>query len=101
MELTIKSSIIDYSDVVNGGVNIIFTLTLEDDFTFEGMYWIHPNGNYTMEVEDRFLKLFGVETTDDLPFLDDLNKDVESILPPKEEIFEEFLNKNINTGNDN
>ena len=91
MELTIKTSIIDYQDVVNGGVNILIGITLEDDFTFEGYYWIHPNGNDAIEVDEKFLKLFGIENVEDLPFFEELKKDINSILPDREEIFKELI----------
>jgi len=89
-ELEIKTSILDYLGKINNGVSILITFTIYN-FSFQGIYWIHPNDYHTLECEHNFLKLFGVEYTDDLPFLDDLIKDIDSILPNKNDIFKEFL----------
>lgn len=92
MEITIKTSLIDYIGELNGGVSIAISLTLENDFSFEAIYWIHPDGKYLLETDDNFLKLFGVSDSQDLPFIDELIVDIDSILASKEEIFENFLN---------
>ena len=91
MILTIKTSLIDYIGELNGGVSIAISLTLEDDFSFEAVYWIHPDGKYIIEVEDDFLKLFGIDDMQNLPFIDELVTDINSIISKKEEIFKAFL----------
>lgn len=91
MNLTIKTSLIDYIGELNGGVSIAISLTLEDDFSFEAVYWIHPDGKYIIEVEDDFLKLFGIDDIQNLPFIDELVADINSIISKKEEIFKAFL----------
>lgn len=93
MEITIKTSLIDYIGECNSGVSIAITLTLENDFTFEAIYWIHPDGQYILEPEDDFLKLFGVQDSKDLPFIKELIVDIDSILEDKEEIFKAFLDE--------
>lgn len=91
MEIDLKSSIIDYIGELKGGVAIHISLTLNDKHTFEAIYWIHPNGTNEIEVDETFIKkLFGCDYVEELPFYDLLIKDIESILPNKEEIFKEF-----------
>jgi len=90
-EISLKTSIIDYSESYNGGVPVNISITIYD-FSFESIYWIHPNGKYLLECEPNFLKLWmKSEDTIDLPFYEDLCKDIDSILPDKEEIFKEML----------
>ena len=91
-ELTIKTGIIDYIGEVNGGVSISVSLTI-DTYSFQGVYWIHPDKYHTLEVEANFLKLFGSKKIEDLPFLEELVEDIKNILPEREEIFKEFLKK--------
>ena len=92
-EITLKTSIGDYLEPINGGVCILIIITLYD-FTFQGIYWLHPNGNYFLECEQNFLKLWGVENTLKIPFYIDLCKDIECILPDKEQLFKEILGSN-------
>jgi hypothetical protein len=89
-EIPLRTGIIDYGKPINGGIPIYINLTIYD-FTFQSSYWIHPNGNTLLECEPRFLKLWGVEETQDLPFYKELCQDIESIIPPKEDIFKELL----------
>jgi hypothetical protein len=91
MELEIKTSIIDYVGETHGGVSILIGLTVDNGFTFEAIYWIHPTMEYILEIEPDFLKLFGVADSSELPFLNEIIADIDTILPDKEEIFTEFL----------
>jgi hypothetical protein len=90
MELEIKTSIIDYLGATHGGVSILVGLTVANDYTFEAIYWIHPTADYILEAEADFLKLFGADDAQELPFINELVADIESILPDKNEIFEAF-----------
>lgn len=92
MDIVIKTTLIDYLGELNGGVSISIGLTVADDFTFESIYWIHPDGHYLLETEDDFLKLFGAKESTDLPFLKELISDIDFILPSKYDIFKQFLN---------
>lgn len=94
-EIPLKTGIIDYGKPINGGIPVYINLTIYD-FSFEASYWIHPNGNVLLECEPRFLKLWGADDTQSLQFYDGLCKDIEVILPPKEDIFKEFLNNDNN-----
>ena len=89
-EITIKSSLIDYLEPINGGIPISICFTILE-FTFQGIYFIHPNNNYFLEIEPNFLKLWGCSDTQSLPFYEELCKDIEKILPIKEDIFKEIL----------
>ena len=91
MEIDLKTSFLYFLEKVNGGLSFAIGITLNDEHFFESVYWIHPNGNRTMAITDNFLKLFGVKKTEDLPFLNMLMDDIETILPSKEKIFSELL----------
>ena len=89
-EIPLKTGIIDYGKPINGGIPIYINLTIYD-YSFESSYWIHPNGNTLLECDPRFLKLWGASDTESLQFYKELCEDIESILPPKQEIFDELL----------
>lgn len=92
--LVIKASVIDYIGELYGGVSVHISLTLADDFSFESIYWIHPNSEIDtlLDIDDRFVKkIFGSESVESLPFYPELIKEIESILPERSEIFKEFL----------
>ncbi len=89
-EIPIHTGVIDYGDIINGGIPIYISITIYD-FTFQASYWIHPNGNSLLECEPNFLKLWGCDDTQELPFYTELCKDIESVIPDKQEIFEELL----------
>lgn len=73
MEFLLKTNIISYSDMLNGGIPINISLDLEE-YTFLGIYWIHPIYDSIFIIEPNFLKLFGVSETTELPFIDILKK---------------------------
>mgnify|MGYP001803437907 CR=1 FL=1 len=84
MKFVLKTSLINYEEVVNGGVSILMSLTLQDNFSFQCIYWIHPSGEKMLEIDEKFLKIFGIKESKDLP--------LDKILPEHNEIFKEFLN---------
>lgn len=88
-EIVLKTSIIDYMDPINNGITILIGITLYE-FTFQAIYWTDKEGMELLECEDRFLRLWGMKNTVDLPFYDFLINDINSILPDKSEIFKEF-----------
>ena len=89
-EITIKTGLVEYKGELNGGVAMTVSITMYE-YSFESVYWIHPDGYNTLETDPNFLKLFGVDKIDDLPFLEMLLQDIDAMLPKKEEIFKEFL----------
>lgn len=86
MQITIKPSLVEVLGMDSGGVSCNVALTLEDDFSFESVYWAHPNGNRVIETEERFLRLFGAASTAELPFYEDLLVWVAVSLPTLDEL---------------
>ncbi len=89
-EILIKTSIIDYLEPINGGISVLVSITLYE-YSFQCIYWFHPEGHYFLECEDDFLRLWGEEDTLNLPFYTELCKDIESILPDKNLLYDELL----------
>lgn len=75
--ITLKTYIIDYLDPVDGGIPINIGLDLEG-VIFSAIYWVHESAPSIFEVDDKFLKVFGVQETKELPFLDMVVKDIET-----------------------
>ena len=90
--MIIKTNLIDWQGVIEGGVAIYIGITIDDNKTYESLYWIHPDGSRTLQTDKEFLKLFNVENEEELIFYDALLDDIDSILPDKKQIFELFLN---------
>lgn len=92
MEIDVQANLIEAMDPVNGGVPLAIAIILQQQYTFEAMYWIHPNGEEWLEAEPRLTQLFGAETTDALPaeihkaFLSEIN----AAIPPRAEIFAQY-----------
>ncbi len=81
MELELKTSIIDYDDdIINDGLCVYVGITVFET-TFMSMIWIHYTGHKVLDCEDNFLKLFGVQSTQELPFYQLLIDDISAILP--------------------
>lgn len=90
--MVIKTSLIDWIGEFEGGVAAFIGLTVDDRITLESVYWVHPDGRRELEIELDFLSHFNVKTSSELPFINELCFDIESILPPRAEMFETFLN---------
>lgn len=81
MELVLKTSIIDYDEeLINDGLCVYVGITVFET-TFMSSIWIHYTGHKVLCCEDNFLKLFGVEKTESLPFYQNLVDDISAILP--------------------
>lgn len=91
MILDLKTSIIDYLDLINEGVPIHICMNIYS-YSFHAIYWIHREQNSLLECEPNFLKLFSVNSTYDIPFINELIEDIETILPDREEIFSLLTN---------
>jgi hypothetical protein len=89
--MEIKTSLIDWIGEMEGGVAVLIGITLNDIKTIDGVYWTHPDGRRGIKLEHIFLRYLRVQREEDIPFIEDLLNDIESILPPKEEIFKQFL----------
>lgn len=89
--MVIKTSLIDWFGEMEGGVGAFIGFTINDKVTLEGLYWVHPDGRRELEIERNFLIQFNVKVARELPFIDELYTDIESILPSRDEIFNSFL----------
>ena len=86
MEITLKATLVEVLGADNGGVSCTVALTLEDDHTFESVYWAHANGNRVIEADPRFLHLFGATNTAALPFYNELLDWVQQSIPVLSEL---------------
>lgn len=85
MELTLKTSVLEYTDeIINNGVIVYIAIDIEI-FTFLSIIWINKEGDYYLECEPDFLKVFGASKNTDIPFYTELCNDIISIVD-KEEI---------------
>jgi hypothetical protein len=89
--MTIKTSLLEWYGVMQGGVAVFIAITIDDIKTIESIYWVHPNGSRTLHTSTEFLNLFNVEKIEDLVFYKDLLDDIDSILPSRDDIFNTFL----------
>jgi hypothetical protein len=89
--ILVKTSIINYLEPLHGGIPIHIAITMNDDVSYEAIYWLHPEGIRYLEVYEDFLELFDIESIEELPFLKELMDDIDLILPPHDEIFDELL----------
>lgn len=89
--MVIKTSLIDWFGKMEGGVGAFIGLTVDGNVTHEGLYWVHPDGRKELELENKFLLHFNAKTSKELPFINELYIDIESILPSRDEIFNKFL----------
>lgn len=89
--MVIKTSLIDWIGELEGGVGAFIAITIDDTKTLEAIYWVHPDGRRGLKTEAEFLVKFKVKKEEDLPFLEDLLDDIESVLPTKEEMFKTFI----------
>jgi hypothetical protein len=80
MELTIKTSVIDYLEENENGISVLICISISD-FHFQAIYFVSKKGSNFLEAEPNFLKLWGVSETTEIPFYDDLCKDIETLIP--------------------
>jgi hypothetical protein len=89
--IVLKTALIDWIGVVEGGVSALVSLTFDDNDTFEAIYWTHPDGRRGVELEETLLEIFEIDSSEELFFYVELLNDIELILPSKEEIYTQFL----------
>jgi len=89
--MIIKTSILEWHEIIEGGVSVFIALTIDDNKTYESLYWVHPNGSRTLVADKEFLSLFNVEKTEDLQFYVELMDDIDTILPSRDDIFNAFI----------
>jgi hypothetical protein len=88
----ISVSLIDYIGVVENGVGVILSLVLIDK-QYEIIYWFDQQNNFTITIEDSFYEDFPkVKNIYEYEYLIDLLFHIDTeVLPPREDIFNEFL----------
>jgi hypothetical protein len=84
-------SLVDYLGVLESGVTIQMSLQMQETEIYNFVYWIHPSGRWNLVMDPKFLVHYGFETIYDHPNLSDLIHYLDhKILPPKNEIWQEF-----------
>jgi hypothetical protein len=87
MEVSLRTQNQYIYETINNGVSVELLITLNDEFAFDAIFWKNEKGEKILEIEDNFLKIFGVSRIEDLPFLNELYQDIEFIIPPDKELF--------------
>jgi hypothetical protein len=92
MTNSISVSLVDYVGAVENGVAVILSLIILDK-QYEIIYWFDQQKNFTITIEDSFYQDFPkVKNIYDYEYLIDLLYHIDTeVLPPREDIFNEFL----------
>ena len=91
-EKTISVSLIDYIGKIENGVGVIISIMI-NDIPYELVYWFNREGKRSIKIEDKFYRHYPqIRDIYEYEYLIDLLYYIdETLLPPKEEIFKEFL----------
>lgn len=92
MTNSISVSLVDYIGVVENGVAVILSLIILDKH-YEIIYWFDQQNNFTITIEDSFYQDYPkVKNIYNYEYLIDLLYHIDTeVLPPREDIFNEFL----------
>lgn len=103
MELTLQASFIELLPPINGGAVVSMALTIEKEYSYEALYWLHPNGNTQITIEDTFLKLFGAADMTSLPeaVYQAVAHELQAVLPDKTDIFAQYTYADTGTPTEN
>lgn len=82
-------SIIDYIGKINNGIGIIFSWLLFDKY-HEFIFWFDEKNNYKIYTNDNLNKILGVNDIHEWEQIENFIIHLNSLLPPKNEIFKEF-----------
>lgn len=92
-EETISVSLIDYIGKIENGVGVIISIMI-NDIPYEMIYWFNREGKRSIKIEEKFYyhypqirDIYEYEYLIDLLYYID-----ETLLPSREDIFNEFLN---------
>jgi len=87
----ISVSIIDYVGKMEDGIGVILSLIIYE-IQYELIYWFNKNGKRVLKIEDKFYQHYPQirDIYEYEYFIDLLYHIDEKLLPPKDEIFEEF-----------
>jgi len=93
-ENIISVSLIDYIGKIKDGVAVIISIMI-NDISYEMIYWFNKEGKRSVKIEDNFYRNFPhIREIYEYEYLIDLLYYIDEILLPKrEDIFNEFLNK--------
>jgi hypothetical protein len=85
-------SLIDYIGQIEDGVAVILSLLILDK-KYEIIYWFNPKNDFRITIEDEFYKDYPkVKNIYEYENLIDLLYHIDTqVLPPREDIFKEFL----------
>jgi hypothetical protein len=92
MTNSISVSLVDYIGLVENGVAVILSLIILDK-QYEIIYWFDQQNNFTITIEDSFYQDYPkVKNIYNYEYLIDLLYHIDTeVLPPREDIFNEFL----------
>lgn len=90
----INISLIDYIGKIENGVGVILSLML-NDIHYELIYWFNPeNDNISIKIEEKFYENYrSITDISEYKYTPELIYYIDhKLLPPREEIYKEFLN---------
>jgi len=82
-------SIIDYIGIVKDGISILMSWVIDDDY-FEFIFWFNKKHDYRIYASDDLLKKLEIVDINKWDQIENFIVYLNSIIPPKEEIFKEF-----------
>jgi len=82
-------TIIDYIGVIKGGVTILMSWIINDEY-FEFIFWFDEKNDYKIYTEDNLNNKLGINDIYEWCQLENFIIYLNSIIPPKKEIFNEF-----------
>jgi len=92
-EETISVSLIDYIGKIENGVGVIISIMI-NNIPYEMVYWFNRDGKRSIKIEEKFYHHFPqIRDIYEYEYLIDLLYYIdETLLPSREDIFNEFLN---------
>lgn len=87
-------SLIDYIGKIDDGVAVLLSLLINEN-TYQVIYWFNPKNEFRIVIEEKFYEDFPkIKNIYEYEYLIDLIYHIDTkVLPPREEIFKEFLYK--------
>jgi len=85
----IDISIVDYLDKRNDGVPILMSWIMDDVF-YEFIFWFNSKHDYIIYSGDKLNKRLNVDDIHNWDFIDHLVIYLNTIIPPKMEIFDKY-----------
>jgi len=82
-------SVIDYIGVVEDGISVLLSLEINNKF-YELLFWFNKDNLYRFYASDELLERLGVKDIYKWDQLNNLIICINSVLPPKENIYKQF-----------